>query len=408
MIQPTVQTPALDARETSVTSPPPSPIVKEPQTAPQNILNAGLKTPPRGRLAPFMNNKHPAARALLTQGWAIMRICHEQDAKDLAAGQWTDLESLGTGINRNDPKTWTNEQWPQTTHGLLQNQGVGLWEGVCQARLKTWTFWKAIFGNADIICSFDAVSIARPDSQKRAWNKERVHQANSNESKLLASWAHTDQAKAKTQCLHHIQGALALTSLGEAEQRTQLVVPPEGETMQSFRDRFLAEFPPSAPIKGKFDPERAEWVMHSTAERAWLIENGRIIAPTLEPGEMLLWDSGMPHASIPGPLPGYGQAERAVRMSTFVSALPIQLVDAADIAVRKQMLEKGVTSGHRVTAKGTNKPYLECKFANTGRTFGKALPSFKMDRKVSGFKRAFEEGDTESTAYKIAKMCGGY
>ena len=122
---------------------------------------------------------------------------------------------------------------------------------------------------------------------------------------------------------------------------------------------------------------------------------------------MILWDSGIPHASVPGALPD-GQKERRVRMSTFVSAHPIELIDSADVAVRKGMLEKGVTSGHRVTAEGTNKPYLECKFADTGRTYGNAVPDFSMGRKVSGFKRAFESGDTESTAYKIAKMCGGY
>ena len=48
------------------------------------------------------------------------------------------------------------------------------------------------------------------------------------------------------------------------------------------------------------------------------------------------------------------------------------------------------------------------KFAETGRTYGKELPAFKMDRKVGGFRRADEEGDAESIAYQTAKMCGGY
>ena len=364
-----------------------------------------LRTPPRGRLAAFLDPKHPATQGLREHGWAIVRVCSEEQAEVLADGIWSDLEELDTGIRRDDSETWTNDRWPQTTHGLLQNQGAGLWLGTCMARLATWPVWKELFGGRDVISSFDAVSVCRPASQERTWKAELAHQVKTGEAELLASWCHTDQAKTKSQCLHHIQGGLALTRLGVSEQRTQLVVPKTGETMQSFRDRFLAAFPPGPRIKG-FDPEREEWIKHTAEERKWLIENGRILAPVLEPGEMILWDSGVPHASTPGPL--VDAPARRCRMSAFVSALPIELVDTADLDVRKEMLEKGVTSGHRVTAKGSQRPYLECKFAETGRTYGKALPDFKMGRKVGGFKRAYEEGNAESTAYQMAQMCGGY
>jgi len=124
---------------------------------------------------------------------------------------------------------------------------------------------------------------------------------------------------------------------------------------------------------------------------------------------MLLWLSGVPHASVPGPLPE-GQQERGMRMSTFVSMLPIELLDAADIAKRREMLEAGNTSGHRVTAKGKTKakPYVACDFPKTGRTYGKELPDFRMDHVVTGFKRRIDKGDVHSTAAKTARLCGGY
>tara|TARA_Y100000389_G_scaffold131817_1_gene129198 strand:- start:89 stop:1237 length:1149 start_codon:yes stop_codon:yes gene_type:complete len=370
---------------------------------------ASLFTVPRGRLFCMVTrgsaDMAKAAGQLIARGYAVVDVCSPERAAELESEVWTDLEALGTGIDRNDPKTWTNDRWPQTSHGLLQNQQVGLWEGTCLARLETEETWWQLLGQERVISSFDAIAVCRPDSQERCYKAELRNQKEKGEGELLSSWLHTDQAKAKTQCLHHIQGAFAITDLGPAEQRTQLVVPKSPlETMQSFRDRFVAAFPPEPVAKGKFNPEREEWVKHSDAERAWLLREGEIVTPELKAGQMLLWDSGVPHASIPGPV-AEGQ-KRKVRISTFVSAVPIAGVSPHDLRERKKMLEQGDTSGHRVTAEGKTK-YLQCKFAKVGRSYGKKLPTYSAARVVSGFKRAHEEDD-DSVAAKTARFCGGY
>ena len=59
----------------------------------------------------------------------------------------------------------------------------------------------------------------------------------------FSNWLHRDQAWKKTALCDHIQGALALSDLGPAELRTQIIVPQEGESAQSFNDRFLDAFP---------------------------------------------------------------------------------------------------------------------------------------------------------------------
>lgn len=368
---------------------------------------------PRGRLVPLLDREHTAAKKLMRDGYAIVTVCTPERAAELASSLWYDIEKTCPGVDRDKPKTWTNERWLQTTHELAQNQQIGMMQGVCEARVETMQVWSTLFGGQRVISSFDAVSLARPAQQGRKYAAELSHQRKHGESQLLSSWLHTDQAKAKTECLRHIQGAFALTALGVAEQRTQLVVPKEGETMQSFRDRFLAAFPPGQGAKAK-DIERREWVPHThkagaAEEREWLLENGRVITPVLAAGEMLLWDSGVPHASTPGPLPE-GQTERAMRMTTFVSALPIELVEKADLELRREMLERGVTSGHRVTEPGATKakPYIACKFSDTGRTWGKPLPNYSEARVVVGFRRSWDAGAKATTAYKMAKHCGGY
>lgn len=375
----------------------------------------------RGRLAQHLDLEHPAVASLIQDGVAIVRVCAEWEADLLRDLLWDDLEALGTGIRRDDPATWKNCNWPQTTHGLLQNQSFGLRPAACEARLKCVQAFKALFKDAPVNSSFDAVGVARPECQERAYQNERRLNARFGEGPtLVSSWLHVDQSNRRPDCLRHIQGAFALTPLGEAEQRTQFIIPPEGETAQSFRDRFLAAFPPKAPPKKGADPERAEWVsfalknqVHQTdpvvvAKRKWLIANGRVYAPQLKQGEMVLWDSGVPHASIPGECAG--REPRGIRMSTFVSMLPAALVTGAERVKRDAMLEKQVTSGHRVTAESESGKLSEDKFPKTGRVYpGQRLPAFNEDEVVRAAKRhlAASEEPEWSVARKTQRLCAG-
>ena len=355
----------------------------------------------RGRLVPLLAPDSPAARDLQVQGWAIVRACSEERAAALLGKVWDDLEGLGTGIRRDDMTTWHGERWPQTTHGLIQNQGSGLWRGVCEARLETVPVWEALFRGAPCIGSFDAFSFGKPTYQAYAAKHGREP-----EVPEVANWLHTDQARGKPDLLHHIQGALALTPLGPAELRTQLVAPRDGETAQAFRDRFLAAFPACKKRKRDGDAERAEWIAHTVEEKSWLVANGTVVAPTLAPGEMLLWASGMPHASVAGPLPP-GQAAYRPRVSVFVSALPRALLSEAEMVFRRELLEKGRTSGHRVAEPGSRAgQFRQCLFAKEGRTFGKALPEFDLSRALHGFAAA--DPATDPVLAGTARFCGGY
>ena len=290
---------------------------------------------------------------------------------------------------------------------------------MCIARLKCVEAFKALFNGVAVNSSFDAISVARPDGQDRAYQKEERLNKRYGEAELVSSWLHIDQSNFKANCLQHIQGGFAVTPLGVAEQRTQFIIPPEGETIQAFRDRFLGAFPPSEDAKTS-DPERSEWISFALkdkvedtdplviAKRNWLIANGRVYTPTLKAGEMVLWDSGVPHASIPGPRVAPGQ-KRRLRMSTFVSMAPAPLVPSDERVARDKMLHDGNTSGHRVTTRGKRGQVLACKFAKTGRTYGKEVPAFDEGRVVRASKRVLAESDEPewSVARKTHRLCAG-
>ena len=260
--------------------------------------------------------------------------------------------------------------------------------------------------------------IADADDPRRARADEDWREINVQ----MPKWLHLDQANRKPEVLRHLQGALAITRLGEAEQKTVLVVPRRGESIQSFRDRYLAAFP-TDPNEGKsLDAERGEWLKHTIEQKRWLLANGRVVAPKLEPGDMLVWSSGVSHASAPGPLPP-DQTERGMRITSFVSAIPKALCSEADIKKRQEILELGRTSGHRVlepslkiTKDADGKPvyhesttrFRQCVFDKKGRIYpgggDDELPEYKTDRVLSGFA---EPGDCP-LKQGMARFCGGY
>lgn len=357
----------------------------------------------RGRLVPLFNAASPVVADLLTKGWAVARACSGETARELVDDLHGDLAALGTGFDPSDRRTWTGGL-PQMTHGLCQNQGTGLWRSICKARGFTKRVWEEEIFQDACISSWDAFCYGKPSYQ--GWVAQHGGDPAVPE---MSPWLHTDQSTAKLNMYEHVQGALALTDLGPAELRTQLVAPKEGETPQAFRDRFLAAFPPEAASKKRsLDAEREEWISHTVEEKRWLLANGTPVSPTLQAGEMLLWASGMPHASLAFPLPP-GQREHNTRISVFVSALPRSLLRPGELEFRRKLLEKGCTSGHRVCEPGKRPgTFRQCLFARTGRVYKTdgIAPTYVLDHVLRDFARA--DASVDPVHAITAQFCGGY
>ena len=380
----------------------------------------------RGRLVKYLDPSLPSSEELLKHGVTVVQVCTPDKAQELVSSVWDMLESLGTGIDRNNPTTWHTKNWPQDTHSLLQNQNMGLRICTCLARLQCVDTFKWLFGGEKVNSSADAISVAKPDKQARAYKTAVRLNAKFNEGDTLVSpWLHMDQSNFKKDCALFFQGAFALTDLTEKEQRTQFIIPKRDseETIQMFRDRFLTEFPPEDELgtKNVSDAEREEWISLAIKDagkvdplvlkkRKWLIENGEVYTPTLKAGQMVIWDSGVPHASIPGPC-NEPDEHRNIRMSTFVCMVPAKLVTNEERKVRDSMLDKAQTSGHRFTEFGKSGKVRKCGFNETGRTYGAPIPEFSKETVVFASKRKLEEtGDSErpdSLANKTQRLCAG-
>jgi hypothetical protein len=111
---------------------------------------------------------------------------------------WEWLAALGTGIQRNDSSTWTNDRWPRNFNGIIQRYRIGHAPFVWQARTNSNVIgvFEKIWGTNELLTSFDAIGILRP--------VEMV-----SDLEHTSSWFHTDQSP-KKEGLHCVQGVLNL------------------------------------------------------------------------------------------------------------------------------------------------------------------------------------------------------
>ena len=95
---------------------------------------------------------------------------------------WTFLEGAGTGIRRDDVRTWSDSNWPfgategekRATGGRRAFLGISHCEAMWYIRgcpgVKA--AFAALWGEHDLICSFDAMKLLRPWTHNAAWRTE--------------------------------------------------------------------------------------------------------------------------------------------------------------------------------------------------------------------------------------------
>mgnify|MGYP002034033265 FL=1 len=136
-----------------------------------------------------------------------------------------------------------------------------------------------------------------------------------------------------------VQGLLSLSTVKEGEHSTILMVPHTciQDLTNEFYDRF---FDPSEHFKNDSD-----WHYFSKDELAFLKERCDIVKPNLNPGDMLLWLSCIPHAAAPG----FSSSPRSMRIAMFNAMMPRQLVSERILKKRKRIANTGLTTTHNVT-----------------------------------------------------------
>ena len=210
---------------------------------------------------------------------------------------WQFLEELGTGIDRSDPSSWSDDRWPVAVHGgIIPSQGIG--HSAAQWFIRSAPAVKqafaAVWDDDDLLVSFDGMALWRPASVEPAWQTNRG-----------GSWLHIDQHPIGRPGFQCVQGLVNLIATSP-EVGGNILIPGSHTLHDSIEERYSERL-------GRIHPSIDHFRYPSDDP---LLADTPPIMCHIEAGDLLLWDSRTVHCSSPGTHPeaGDAQLQRAVSL----------------------------------------------------------------------------------------------
>jgi len=260
--------------------------------------------------------------ALDKEGFAVLRgVLSKKDVDHATGSLWTSLERLGSGLNRKDPATWTNEAWPGWKQvGFLQTNGLCQSEAAWYVRShpNVVKAFAEIWGTEDLITSLDVIIAWRP-WKKQPSRRPRVERL------------HVDQnayAKRGKVC---VQGMVVLEDVTVETGGLQVVPGTNTDEVQSYLRRtypHLASEPNS------------DWC--ELDENDPFIGKGELLLA--KAGDLILWDSRTIHAGYVGP--GSDDESKLSRLAMTVCMIPQDKVNPKVLEMRMSAFQLGKCLTH--------------------------------------------------------------
>lgn len=253
-------------------------------------------------------------------GYVVIRnaLSNEEVSRTLDL-TWSYLESLGTGIRRDDVETWGDERWPLMVDGaIIPGLGIGQSEAqwFVRSRPAVKKAFAAVWGTDDLLVSFDGMCLWRPWHIRPEW-------------KTRGGWLHVDQHPIGRPGMQCIQGLVNLLPMS-SNIGGNVLVP------GSHKDH--------AQIPTKYS-SRLQKIATEVDHFRYPANDPLISGPStvhLEPGDLLLWDSRTIHCSGPGE--GHSEAEpRLVRAVSLVCMMPRSRT-SSDVLEQRKAAPAGLVS----------------------------------------------------------------
>jgi len=258
---------------------------------------------------------------------------------------WDWLEGLGTGIDRHDATTWTTTdgRWPvdNSSTGVVCTGGAG-------QSLAAWTVrsaaavrgaFAAVWGTGELITSMDGLILWRPWQQKPAGVAESW--------RTRGGWLHIDQNVSRRPGREAVQGLVTLTASSPASTGGFVCVP--GSHARPVREALVQRH------SGYFQAKKRGDYFHLPQDDPL---QGRAVGVPAAPGDLVLWDSRLVHASEPAPgregdVRDPDQGREQVPLELLRAAVPVCMLprscaaeDGGLPAWRRDALRQGVTTKH--------------------------------------------------------------
>lgn len=240
---------------------------------------------------------------------------------------WDWLEGLGTGIKRNDPKTWSNEYWPFCIRaGLIQHTMAHedfIWN--VREHPNILYSYSQIYGTDKLLASFGSLGVYRPIETGYVTSS-------------TTSWIHTDQNIVNDLDLeavydskeYSIQGIMNLEDSGDKDAGFFI-----GEGSHLLHSKLFQH--------NKKHPENNWYVI--TKDDLIFLENNNIIFYKINApkGSFTLFDSRAFHCGFPH------QKDREIpkfRYTLYITLAPAQWSTEYDLEKKNEAIKSGRNTSH--------------------------------------------------------------
>nr|QYA18863.1 oxidoreductase [Clandestinovirus] len=271
------------------------------------------------------------------QGFAVVSgVCTQEEIVTAFDHLWNFFESLGSGIDRNDPKTWDNEGWPNTfCNGIISQHGVGQSTFLWYLRLlpSIRSIFETIWNTTELLVSFDGANAFRPYTYNTKWKT------------TTSPWVHIDQNPFRQPGRHAVQGMVNLVDSKDGDGGF-FCFPQSHLTV--FEEWAKEELGKQGSSKAKF------FALEKQDGYARIMTGCKELNVRAKAGDFVLWDSRLAHWNLAGtnhrifdatqPSKGLIRAGAYICMTPKSKVLP----NERDIVIsrRKVGVKDGVTTNH--------------------------------------------------------------
>lgn len=308
---------------------------------------------PRGDLAAVLASGNEDAKTLLKKGW--IKIPRERtgiDPAPLVAKFDEALEKGGFSGRFRNPTTITGPKTLPLHFWGLDTTVLPFSRAAMDARL-------AILGAAgemlnlppdQLLSSFDAVMATHPDFANKPYfdpAHPRVPcSLKKEDSNKPGGPGHIDQRGDNWATADSYQAFLALTPAGVSDMSTCLLVPKEPYGLQDIMDEARRALPNCFRKELKNGGDEGLHIMPCVQEHLIEKDMAKAIKPDMQPGDILIWSSGMMHCG------GTGKTSRGVkrhpRLGVIAGFFPKNMVPLAALERRRKIVGRLRATGQQV------------------------------------------------------------
>ncbi len=256
-----------------------------------------------------------------------------------------------------------------------------------------------------LLASFDAVMATHPKYTTRPpFNPANPRVPMAMDNDRPKGPGHIDQCPTNTATADAQQCFLTLTPAEDKDMSTIVLAPRGKWTVQGMMDKAREQFPKAFTQTMRNPGDNG--MMFRPEVQEWLIARGiaKAIKPKLQPGDVFIWASAIPHCAGAATPPA--GVQRQPRLGIISGFYPADMVSEAAKTKRRR-----IVGGHRATGQQVHEPGMHVAWPQAFRWIKKEewpqvynnIQTIRQDIRWGRRKRLYEDNDSDTEAEREHK-----